>query len=228
MNPEVFKQLVSGTSQRRTARLLRINRKTVVRKLLFMGLHGKRYLHETNKQNPRAKVIEFDDLETFEHSKCKPLSVSIAVEYKTRRILGFRVARMPAKGRLAEISRKKYGPRKDERREARESLFHELKDLIEEGALIKSDMNPSYGPDIVKHFPHSTHQVFKGRKGTGSGQGELKKGGFDPIFSLNHSFAMMRANVNRLFRRTWNTTKLPENLSAHLVLYALYHNLNLI
>ncbi len=67
-----------------------------------------------NATYPQVTSLEFDDLETFEHTKCKPLSATIAVESKTRRILGFRVARMPAKGLLAAISRKKYGYRKDD------------------------------------------------------------------------------------------------------------------
>ncbi|MEQ1722809.1 MAG: hypothetical protein ABL930_06505, partial [Pseudobdellovibrio sp.] len=58
-------------------------------------------------------------------------------------------------------------------------------------------------------------------------QGELKKIGFDPLFSLNHTCAMMRAKVSRLIRRTWNTTKKPERLSEHLALAVLHHNLNL-
>jgi hypothetical protein len=60
------------------------------------------------------------------------------------------------------------------------------------------------------------------------GQGELKAGGFDPLFSLNHSFAMARANMNRLFRRSWCTNKLPQRLALHFAMYALYHNLILI
>ena len=52
----------------------------------------------------------------------------------------------------------------------------------------------------------------------------FKKVKFDPLFSLNHTFAMLRANVNRLFRKTWCTTKKPQRLADHLALYALYHN----
>ena len=60
------------------------------------------------------------------------------------------------------------------------------------------------------------------------GQGELKKIGKDPLFSLNHTAAMLRANINRLFRRTWRTTKKPERLADHIALYVWYHNSELI
>lgn len=49
-------------------------------------------------------------------------------------------------------------------------------------------------------------------------------GGFDPIFSINHSLASLRANINRLIRQTWCTTKRPDRLAAHLHLYVSYHN----
>jgi len=224
INGEVFKNFVSGVSQRRLAMKLRVNRKTIVRKFLLIGQFSLEQLLEHNRHQPKATHVQFDDLETFEHSKCKPLSVTMAVEEDSRRILSFRVSRMPAKGLLASISRKKYGIRKDERPKAREEIFTELKDLVSEFALFKSDMNPHYPPDVKKHFPKSQHLTYKGRRGCVVGQGELKAGGFDPIFSLNHTFAMARANINRLFRRTWNTTKVPERLTLHFAMYALYHN----
>ena len=228
LNGPFYELLVSGLSQRRLAKVFRINRKTVVRRFLFLGLYAYDYLLLTNKDHPKAHLVQFDDLETFEHTKCKPLSVTMAVEEGSRRILGFRVARMPAKGLLAKISRKKYGRRKDERPRAREELFTELKNSVEADALFKSDQNPHYGAALKKHFPKAKHVTYKGQRGCVVGQGELKAGGYDPLFSLNHSFAMTRANINRLFRRTWCTTKLPERLSLHFALYALYHNLNLI
>ncbi|MGZ3805933.1 MAG: transposase, partial [Pseudobdellovibrionaceae bacterium] len=153
LNGSVFELLVSGLSQRRLARYLRINRKTVVRKFLFLGACSQELLLKTNKEQAKATSIQFDDLESFEHTKCKPLSVTMAVEEGSRRILGFRVARMPAKGLLAALSRKKYGPRKDERPEAQDALFDELKELVEERALLQSDKNPHYVSPVRKHFP---------------------------------------------------------------------------
>jgi len=62
-------------------------------------------------------------------------------------------------------------------------------------------------------------------RGSVSGQGELKKLRFDPLFSLNHTCAMLRANLNRLFRRTWCMSKTIQGLIDHLSLYVIYHNL---
>ncbi len=168
--------------------------------------------------------MEFDDLETFEHTKCKPLSVTLAVESKTRRVLGFEVSIMPAKGKLAQISRKKYGVRADERPKGRQKLFTRIQSFVAPEALIKSDQNPHYPKDVREFFPHAKHEVFKGIRGCITGHGELKRTASDPLFSLNHTCAMMRDNINRLIRSTWSTTKKKDRLSMHIALYALFHN----
>jgi hypothetical protein len=228
MNGEVFRFLTSGISQNRLALNLKLNRKTIVRKFLFLGGLAQMLFQEINAQLPQTKEMEFDDLETFEHTKCKPLSVTLAVEFRTRRILGFQVSQMPAKGLLAAISRKKYGLRPDHRGAGREKLFTQIKDLLAPNAKIKSDKNPHYPKAVEKHFPDCTHQTFKGRRACVTGQGELKRGGFDPLFSLNHTCAKMRADLNRLIRKTWCTTKKPERLELHIALFTLRHNLQIL
>lgn len=229
LNHPIFLQLVSGTSQRRIAKLLCINKKTVVRKFELIGEHALSGI--MSNIHLKKKVItrfQFDDMESFEHTKCKPLSMTIAVEEKTRFIIGFRVASMPAKGLLTKKAFKKYGRRLDERLKKRRELFAQIKPHIHMRATVKSDQNPHYVLDVKKYFPQSKHLTYKGRRGCVVGQGELKAGGFDPLFSLNHTAAMFRANVNRLFRRTWNTTKKASALEKHMALYCWYHNFFLI
>ncbi len=228
LNQKIFELLSSGVSLRRTSYLLSINRKTVYRKFLFLGKKSILDLRSYNLQFAKTDHIEFDDLETFEHTKCKPLSVSLAVDHNSRRILGFSVSSMPAKGRLAIKSIKKYGPRCDNRKSGRAILFEFLKGLIHKKSIIKSDQNPHYVNDVKNHFPSCSHVQFKGQRGADTGQGELKKTFFDPLFSLNHTCAKLRADVNRLIRKTWCTTKKAENLRYHLAMYALYHNLSLV
>ena len=208
---------------RRMALKWRLHRTTVSRKILFLS----RLCEVANLNELRRKQVscfQFDDLETFEHSKLKPLSMTIAVDPSDRKILGFRVSQMAAKGLLARRSLKKYGPRTDERKLAREELFRELKPSILPNAVIMSDQNPHYISDVKKHFPQAQYIQFKGRRGCVVGQGELKAGGFDPLFNLNHNYAMFRANMNRLFRRTWCTTKKKVNLARHAQIYVWYHN----
>jgi transposase-like protein len=225
-NSMVFELQASGVSARRTARLLRLNRKTVARKLIHLGkICSENLFFQT--ASSMVKSMQFDDLETFEHSKCKPVSVTLAVEERTRRILSFRVARMAANGRLAKKAFKKYGFRRDDRARARKELFNELKPIVALGATIKSDSSPHYVEDVKNFFPGCLHLRVLGERGAITGQGELKKVEFDPIFDLNHTFAMFRANISRLIRKTWCTTKRIERLKDHLSIYAVYHNSHL-
>jgi hypothetical protein len=92
------------------------------------------------------------------------------------------------------------------------------------GLTILSDKCPQY-PSLVKQvFPKATHRTVKGRRGCVAGQGELKKIGFDPLFSLNHTAACFRANINRMFRKTWSISKREDRLGDHLELYVWFHN----
>jgi len=212
---------------RRIAHNMKINRKTVARKLVILGEEAEERVRKSNLLFEKSRVVEFDDLETFEHSKCKPLSVTLAVQSQTRRILGFEVSSMPAKGLLVEKAQKRYGYRRDTRRSAREKLFKHLKALVHEEAMFKSDSHPHYPRVVKKFFPKANHVAFMSRKGSLGGGGELKEGGFDPLFSLNHTCASFRMNVTRLLRKTWYTTKRADRLSAHLWLYADFHNAKL-
>ena len=212
---------------RRAAKILKVHQVTVARKLRFMAeqervRHGK-FLREFSK-SALISNIHFDDMETFEHTKCKPVSIPIIVEPESRKILGLSVASMPAKGLLVRISVKRYGPRRDDRAQAWNELLNSLKPYIHEKAHFSSDENPHYPPHIRRNYPSASHSTFKGRRGCVVGQGELKRGGFDPLFPLNHSCAMIRANLNRMFRRTWCTTKKISSLADHLAIYIGYHN----
>ena len=57
-----------------------------------------------------------------------------------------------------------------------------------------------------------------------AGQGELKKVAFDPLFLINHTCATLRANINRLIRKTWCTTKDPQRLKDHLDVFIYFYN----
>jgi hypothetical protein len=96
--------------------------------------------------------------------------------------------------------------------------------LIKEDGAVTSDENPHYPKWVKKHLPNAEHIRIPGGRGTITGQGELRDKRFDPMFSLNHTCAMLRANINRLFRRTWCTSKKIERLRDHIALYVDFHN----
>ena len=224
-NEPLRRLLASGVSMRRASLLLNIHRQTVTRKLKFLGTMAKaRHLKFLSRSKDLFRHIQFDEMETFEHSKCKPISIPLMVDSEKRKILWVDVGSMPAKGLLSEISRKKYGYRKDERPEIINNLMTEMKKVLHPNVDFLTDKNPRYTKIISQIFPTNDHKTVKGVRGCKVGGGELKKIGYDPLFSLNHTCAMIRSNVNRLFRRTWCTTKKAENLRSHIWIYLDHHN----
>ena len=245
LNLPVQRLLTSGVSQRRAALIFGVNRKTIVRKFLFGATEAQKR-HETflkslrDSTSSRPLAIQFDEMESFERSKCLPLSIPLVVLPESRKILAIDVCSMPAKGPLTTLSLRRYGPRRDERPKTAIRLLRSLRGSLAVVPEILSDQNPKYPGWLKQAFcgylappsassPQSfqaqfRHKTVKGRRGCVVGQGELKRGGHDPLFSLNHTAAMIRANVNRMFRRTWCTTKRADRLRAHLMLYVDFHN----
>lgn len=229
VNAGVEELLASGVSQRRIARLLGISLDTVANKFRFLARQARmsndRYLTEIKHSGRLVSNLDFDEMQSFEHSKCKPLSIPIAVEVKTRKILGCKVCIMPANGPLAQISRKRYGIRPDEREEASRLLLKKIRPALTTDVSVMTDKKSTYPTWLKRSLgKFITHTTVKGARGCVVGQGELKALAFDPLFDLNHSAAMIRANVNRMFRRTWNTTKIASRLEWHLNIYIRYHN----
>ena len=95
-------------------------------------------------------------------------------------------------------------------------------------ALIESDEHSRYKSEIGQLLPGTRHVQHRSVRGSLTAQGELKRIGYDPLFGINHTLAMMRDNVKRLTRRTWCTTKLAGSLDDVIAIYVAYHNANLI
>lgn len=225
MNSSLLKLLSSGVSMRRSAIILGIHRRTVERKLPFLA-NRCRKLNQRHLQKFKGRVfnIQIDDLITKENSKLKPLSVSIAVDEDRRLILALEVSRIPAFGHLAHLAVKKYGFRKDEHGEGLTRLFEKITPIVSPEVRVKSDEHQRYPSYVSGYLPKSKHETFKSERGCIAGQGELKKVGFDPLFVVNHTCALLRANVNRLIRKTWCTTKDRSKLKDHLDIFMYFYN----
>jgi transposase-like protein len=221
----IYKLISSGVSMRRTAKILNLHQDTVRRKVEFLSLISKRKQEKLlKKMHEKVSHLQIDDLITIEHTKLKPVSISVAVDANTRMILGAEVSKIAAFGHLSEISKRKYGPRKSELKEGLTRLFENISSCVQKDSLIESDEHKMYPVFINKFLPTCEHNQYKGGKGCVAGQGELKKLGHDPLFIINHTMAMLRANINRLIRKTWCTTKKIEMLKKHLDIFIWYYN----
>ena len=136
---------------RRIARVLNINPKTVARKLTYLGQTLQQKM--ATQDFSHVSHIQFDELQTIElHIKLKPLSVAMAVSTKDRRIIGFRVASMPATGYLASLSRKKYGSRPDHRWREFAALCQDIQPRLPGLHTIESDECSFYKPILSRVF----------------------------------------------------------------------------
>ena len=176
-------------------------------------------LVEGNSIRGASRILGMTYFNTYK----KFLWLRTIVVNESYEILEAKVAEMPAKGRLAEFSVKKYGHRKDERAEKLHEAFEALKPkLFHLPSIIKSDANPSYLKIVTKHFPGISYlqynQAEKKRRLDRLHE-KLTKKRFDPLFAVNHKCALLRSHIKRLTRRSWCTTKKPENLQLHLDLF---------
>jgi transposase-like protein len=225
INWPLLEFLASGLSMRRSAMLLKINRRTVEKKMPYLGIKCRK-LNAKYLLKLKGKIhnIQIDDLITKENSKLKPLSVSIAVDENRRTILALEVSQIPAFGHLSKVAVKKYGARTSEHFEGLTRLFQTITPIVSPEVLVKSDEHKLYPGFISAYLPKGKHLTFPSERGCIAGQGEMKKTGFDPIFIVNHTCAMLRGNVNRLIRKTWCTTKDPARLKDHLDVFMFYYN----
>lgn len=229
INARLFALLCSTTSVKDCAQILNITPVTVSRRIPLLAnlsrVFQEKLIGELGK-NPEGHV-QFDDLISKEHTKMKPLTVSlmtVASGANKGLILGAKVGKIPAFGHLAKKSVKKYGKRENQHREALEKLFKSVVPAVASRALIESDDHRTYPEMVGKFFPEANHKRYKGGRGCISGQGELKKQHYDPLFMVNHTCAMLRAKISRLIRKSWCIPKKLEMLQYHLDIYIKFHN----
>lgn len=211
LNSSIFKLLCSGVTLRRTAKILGINKNTVAKKLKFLsGLAQEK--HKAFLLKTHTGFVQFDQIETYEHTKLKPLSIAIAIRAKTGEILDMNVGALKGKGPLAALSKIKYGHREDTTHQACIKVLETIKNVAKEDIVICSDSKTTY-PNMIKSvLPHAQIRRSLGRKNT-----EL-------LWRLNHTAAKLRADLARMHRRTWSTTKARDWLQAHLYLYIAWNN----
>jgi transposase-like protein len=187
LNKMIRANLASGMSMRSCAYNLNLARKTIERKFVYLARKARMNQKELLlmwAQNP-LKEIQFDDLISSIHTKLKPISVSVVVDSKNLKILGARVAEIPAFGKIAEISRRKYGKRANHHPRTLSKLLCELKASISPHVEFKTDEHKRYPEIIAKHFPQAKHKASKGLPASIVGMGELKAKRFDPLFAVN-------------------------------------------
>jgi len=223
INKQLFGLLVSGVSLRRAAELLDVQYKTVLLHFNYLAKVAEQQ-HEKFLRSIKTEFVQIDELETFIHARPCCVSVPMAVRVKTGEILGFAVAEMPAKGKLAAIGASpKYNWTKDRRAYEFQEMLKSFAGSLKPSITFRSDLNTSYAGWIAAVVPHAKLEQVKAKGGGKKAPPGAPKG-FDELFAINNTFARMRHDINRLARKTWSTTKTIAGLKKHLWLYVAWNN----
>jgi hypothetical protein len=170
--------------------------------------------------------FQLDELETFETDRrLKPLTVPLLVHMPSRCILHAAVGTLPprkplpiAKQRqLAKIEAEEK-PRSSESRVKVRECFEALKRISpEEGPVqVSTDEKPTYRTILKRLFgARLVHRYTNSKE---------PRTFLNPLFLVNHTFAMLRDGLGRLVRRNWGATKERKWLEWHLWLYIGWRN----
>ena len=226
LNEPIFNLYCSATTQRRIAKLLKINFKTVVRKFLFLAKNAEsEHFKKLAQRSFDVSSVQFDEMLSFEHTRLKPLSIALAVQKTGHRVIDIQVAQSHYQGRLSAIALKKYGPRADKSHEARKKVLETIQSQTQTTCHIITDAKPQYKNEVFHYVPTAQLQQINNRGGRLKRLLQSRRQNIkDPMFELNLVAAKIRHNLSRMARKVWVTTKRAEMLQKHLMLFMAYHN----
>jgi len=200
-----------GMSLNAIARVLVLNRKTVSR--YFIEASGRARVEHIKRLNTgqiRTSYVQFDEMESFEIGKMRPLGIELAVRVKTGEIISAVVARIPIKAYIMSKKKKlEYAAITDRKMRMSEMLL-EVSKALKPNSTIESDeafINTKVAKEILPKHRNIT-----------------QPGTSKALWRVNYVCLKLRQDVSRLRRATLATTKRIDYLQKHLDLYIAYHN----
>lgn len=227
----IFLGLVSKVSQRQMTRKYHCGRGSIARRLERYGKHCRAFHELALRQRERSLAWEghfqLDELETYETDRrLKPVTVPLLVHMPSRCVLHTAVGTLPPRKplpprkqkQLERIEAEEKGKRKSESREKVSECFEVLKRITPGDGQVKvgTDEKHTYRAILKKKFgTRLVHQRTHSKE---------PRTFMNPLFLVNHTFAMLRDGLGRLVRRNWGASKQREKLEWHLWLYIGWRN----
>ena len=226
----LFRDFVSKTTMRQSARMLGCTRRTVAHRLALLGRHCREFhssiLDRAKQKGGVSGIFQLDELETFEHSRLlRPVTVPVLIERSSYFVLHASVAPMACRGGLSPRLREKkeamaqqFGKRHSGSVAAVRESFDCLASLHRPEACVtmQTDRKASYATNLKRIFGERIrHERYSSK---------AVRNYSNPLFPINHTFAMMRDGLSRLVRRSWAAAKLRERMSSHLWIWIAYRN----
>jgi transposase-like protein len=227
LNDQIYKFYCSAMTLRRMARVLGISRQTVNNKFIFMSAVAHKE-HDRHIDDGKIKTnhILIDELHTFEHTKYKPLAITLVVSEGSGKIIDAQVSTFASTVGQGKLPLKYQGMWRPDNRlvAAEDCLMTAKRCAINPNTLIVvSDKTKSFFPAINKILPQASYQQHFGKPPAYLPH-HLRKKWKNPLFHINHLCAKNRADLSRVRRKTWITTKQMDRLQAHLYLYIAWNN----
>ena len=227
----VYDLFISKVTIRQIARIKKVRRPTIERRLLRLGRVCKDF-HSVCLGQAKAKGGLFgefvlDELETYETDRrLSPVTMPVVVQRHSFFVVHGETAPLPARGKLSEYHRRKkeardekVGKRKSGSKEAVRNTLQRLRSVHSRnwGISLATDKKTTYRTEFIK----IAGPQFRCHRTTSS---KAKRDRANLLFPINHTFAMMRDSISRLVRRTWAASKLRQRLDLHFWIWVTYRN----
>ena len=212
LREKISEMYCEGMSLRAIGRVLKIHRTTVYKYFLENSKQAKLNI---DKKLKRGKVmttyVQFDELETFEHTKKKPLGVLASIRVKTGEIISMKVCKTTVKALAVSKDYIQHWNKNIDRSSVLENMLKDTKQALNKRHSTIACDKAKWSVNVANKFFEKDNNVL-----VFDTSARNKK--------IDLTFLKMRQDISRLRRRTLATTKLSNRLQKHLDLYTDYHN----
>ncbi len=207
----ITKMYCERMSLRGIARTLNVSYPTVVKYFRENAeLARKSNRKRLSEKGLVTSYVQFDQLETYEHTKRKPVGIQLSIRHKTGEIISAKAGYIPVRAlAVSKAYSTKWNKMANQSNHTIKMIQETKKALNTKGSTISCD---GYRPQI-KLLKNICKQSFITIQPS---MKEHKK--------IDRVFRRIRQDVSRLGRKTLSTTKRLEQLQNHLDLYTDYHN----
>ena len=226
----IFLQFTSKVTQRKAAKNLRCDRGMIAHRLKLWGEHCKAFHEQRMRERTQAQnwagCFLLDELETFEHNRrLRPVTVPVLVHKPSYCVLHVAVGTLPPRKPLSKANQRKLeeierleGKRRSESQAKVGECFAALDRVTGPRPTVRvsTDEKRSYATLLRRRF--GTRLVHER---TSSKAPRTYR---NPLFTVNHTLAMLRDGLSRLVRRNWAASKQREKLEWHLWIWIAWRN----
>ncbi len=223
INARFLDLMVACVGQRQAARVLRVARRTVERRFVWLARHAAHY-HRNRLQGVVLRgPFQLDEMESFELNRFQPVTVPVLIDRKTMFIVATAVGPLRRKGRLSPAQRRRraqheeqHGRRPSGSARAVRWVMQRLAAVAPAHVVLESDRKVLYG--ALARRVVGPGVVWRAHDAT------VRRDRANPLFPINHTNARLRHFLARLRRRTWCVSKKRQGLQRHLDIAALWVN----